>query len=86
MKIAISKHRQFDPDTGKWIEGKVIVGRDSSLRKLMRAAKRGKLPFDRLGLIEDAAAKAAKRAEVYMHSHARGMKKLREVLAMRRAS
>lgn len=47
----ISKHRQFDKD-GKWIEGKVHIGAASGLRKLMRAARRGKLPEDRMVLIQ----------------------------------
>lgn len=29
-------------------EGKVRIGRDTGLRKLMRAARRGKLPDDRM--------------------------------------
>ena len=57
----ISKHRQFDPDTHKHIPGEVIIMADSSLRKLMRAARRGKLPEDRQFKIAEAMKSAARR-------------------------
>ena len=63
----ISKHRQFD-DKGRWIEGKVRIGKDSSLRKLMRAARRGKIPDERQVIIEAALERASKRATAYLNS------------------
>lgn len=42
-------------------KGKVRLGEHSSLRKLMRAARRGKLEDDRLGVIQRAVASAVKR-------------------------
>jgi hypothetical protein len=56
----VSKHRQFDK-YGKWIEGKVRIGPHSGLRKLMRAARRGKIPDDRMFLIQEAMKSAAAR-------------------------
>lgn len=47
----ISKHRQFDHN-GKHIPGDCRVLEGSGLRKLMRAARRGKLPAERLGTIK----------------------------------
>jgi hypothetical protein len=58
--LRVSKHRQLDRD-GKWIEGKVRIGSQSGLRKLMRAARRGKVPLERvrdIGLAQESAAKA----------------------------
>lgn len=46
-----SKHRQFDDD-GKWIPGKVRINSNSSLRKLMRAARRGMMPPERQVIID----------------------------------
>lgn len=43
-------------------KGKVIIGRRSSLRKLMRAARRGKIPDERMVIIETAERKAAARS------------------------
>lgn len=43
-------------------KGKVRIFANSSLRKLMRAARRGKIPDERLGIINRAMANAAKRA------------------------
>ena len=64
----VSKHRQFDPDNGKWIEGRVRILADSSLRKLMRAARRGKMPDERQVIIDTAVGKAAKRRDFYLNS------------------
>jgi len=61
----ISKHRQFDPDTGEWQEGRVRIFARSSLRKLMRAARRGKMPSERQVIINMAVGKAQKRAQLY---------------------
>jgi hypothetical protein len=66
--IRISKHRQFDPETGKWIEGDVIVTKHSSLRKLARAMRRGKLPAEMQGVIETAMERAGKRIAAYANS------------------
>lgn len=60
--------------------GKINIGKFSSLRKLMRAAKRGRIPDERMVIIETAERKAVERTEIYMHSMARGMKKLRELI------
>lgn len=69
----ISKHRQFDPDTGKHIPGDLRITANSSLRKLMRAARRGKLPEDRQFTIAEAAKQAAKHPNDYLSSFRRGM-------------
>lgn len=53
----VSKHQRWTPD-GKWIPGKCRVFANSSLRKLMRAARQGKMPAERQFTI-DAAMKAA---------------------------
>lgn len=50
-------------------KGRIRPADYSSLRKLMRAARRGKLPPERLRVIEDAAASAAKRWMAYQNSH-----------------
>lgn len=69
----ISKHRQFDPDTGKHMPGALRVGVNSSLRKLMRAARRGNLPEDRQFTIAEAAKAAAKHPNDYLSSYRRAM-------------
>ena len=43
-------------------KGAVKIGDHSSLRKLMRAARRGKIPAERMGIIQRAMTNAAKRA------------------------
>lgn len=48
-----SKHRQFD-DEGNWIPGRVRINDNSSIRKLMRAARRGMVPAERMRLIQQA--------------------------------
>lgn len=60
MRVAISKHRQFD-DKGKWIEGKVRIFPNSSLRKLARAMRRGKVPDEHQVIIDTAMTRAANR-------------------------
>ena len=45
--------------------GRVKIDRHSSLRKLMRAARRGMIPDERQTMIDTALAQARKRAEVY---------------------
>lgn len=57
-RLHISKHRQFDRD-GKWIEGDVRIFANSSLRKLARAMRRGKVPSERQFIIDEAMKKAA---------------------------
>lgn len=51
-------------------KGKVRVVENSSLRKLMRAARRGKIPAERLGLINRAVARAATRQDAYSNASA----------------
>ena len=46
-------------------KGEVRIFDNSSLRKLMRAARRGKIPAERLGIIQRAVARAATRKAVY---------------------
>lgn len=48
-----SKHRQFDQE-GNWIPGAVKIAANSGLRKLMRAARRGLVPGERIFLIKTA--------------------------------
>ena len=51
--------------------GPVTLGRNSSFRKLMRAAQRARLPDERIVIIDAAMQKAARRQELYLHSKAR---------------
>lgn len=51
--------------------GPVKLNSSSSLRKIMRAFRRGRLPSERLGVIARAVESAEKRRRVYMHSVAR---------------
>jgi hypothetical protein len=61
-----SKHYRQRQD-GPWLPGKVKIVANSSLRKLMRAARRGLLPDERLFTIQTAMQKAAeRRVEVYI--------------------
>jgi hypothetical protein len=53
-------------------KGVITVAPHSGLRKLMRAARRGKIPDERLVVMEAAAENAAKRPLIYMNSMARG--------------
>lgn len=64
-----SKHRQFDDD-GYHIPGACKISNHSSLRKLMRAARRGKLPEERLFIINGAIGSAALRRDAYKNSQA----------------
>lgn len=77
----VSKHRQFDPETFKHVEGTVRVGASTSLRKLMRAARRGKIPEDRLFTIAEAQKAAAKHHNDYLSSYRRAVNALRQALA-----
>jgi hypothetical protein len=65
--------------------GKVRIGDHSGLRKLMRAARRGKLPAERAGVIKRATESAAKRSDKYVSSVRRGMNALVAAI-QRRAS
>lgn len=49
-------------------KGRVGIKANSSLRKLMRAARRGKIPDDRLFVIEQAQKRAAERRAAYLNS------------------
>lgn len=60
----MSKHRQFDRD-GNHIPGRVRIGEHSGLRKMMRAARRGKVPQERIGVIVRGMQSAAGRPEVW---------------------
>lgn len=42
-------------------KGNVKIGKDSGFRKLMRAARRGKIPSERMVIIKTAERNAAKR-------------------------
>ncbi len=64
-------------------KGSVRIGQHSSLRKLKRAMRRGTVPPERQVIIDTAMHNAAKRAEVYMHSMARGFAGLRRLIAAR---
>lgn len=66
----ISKHQRWTPD-GDWIPGMVRVARNSSLRKLARAIRRGTMPAERIGVIERAIERAAKRKDIYLNSSIR---------------
>lgn len=52
-------------------KGKCRIGDQSGLRKLMRAARRRKLPAERLGLIKRAMENAARRPTAFVNAHAR---------------
>ena len=56
--------------------GRIRIGPFSGLRKLMRAAARGKIPDERTVLIADAQAEAARKPERWLGAHAR--RRLRE--------
>jgi len=73
----ISKHRQFDIEPPhKHIPGEVRILAGSSLRKLMRAARRGKMPEGRLFTIEQAQRQTSKHPRKYMSAHKRAMQAL----------
>lgn len=55
----------------KPFKGDVRIFDNSSLRKLMRAARRGKIPAERLGLIARATTRAAAREDAYLNASAR---------------
>jgi hypothetical protein len=54
----MKNRRRHRADRGK---GAVYINWDSGLRKLMRAARRGKIPPERLRVITEAEKKAAQR-------------------------
>jgi hypothetical protein len=60
--IAYSKHQRWTIDH-KWRPGKVKIVANSSLRKLMRAARRGLIPDERLFTIQTAMQKAQERTQ-----------------------
>lgn len=70
-RIAISKHRQFDSQTGKHIPGRCHIGDRSGLRKLMRAQRHGKVPQERIQICVQAQRSAIANAPDYMSGHAR---------------
>lgn len=78
----VSKHRQFD-DKGKWIPGRVRIADNSSLRKLMRAARRGMVPDERVTLIGNSMACASRHPTLHMSAHQKAMHGLRQALAAR---
>lgn len=51
-------------------KGRVRIGEHSGLRKLMRAARRGRVPQERIGVIVRAMESAAARAHVFGNSKA----------------
>lgn len=51
--------------------GAVRITEHSGLRKLMRAARRGKVPTERKRVMVEAMQSALRRLPLYMHSHAR---------------
>ncbi len=67
-RLHISKHRRRDDD-GKWIPGKVRVSEQSGVRKLMRAARRGKMPDERALIIKVAIERAGQRADKYVNAN-----------------
>jgi hypothetical protein len=52
-------------------EGKCTIAENSSMRKLKRAIRRGKVPSERMLKIEEAMKMAIKRKDKYVNSHAR---------------
>lgn len=67
----------------KALSGKVRIGENSSLRKLMRAAARGRIPDERQVIIDAAMQSAEKRREKYLSSHARAMDRLVQAIKAR---
>ena len=63
-------------------EGCCAIGRFSGLRKLMRAARRGKIPDERIVVILAAEAGARGRGDAYLHSYARRMRAFRQGLGI----
>lgn len=63
----VSKHQRHDSD-GNWIPGKCRVLPNSSLRKIMRAARQGKMPDERQVLIDTAIKRAGDRRAAYINS------------------
>jgi hypothetical protein len=59
----ISKHQRWDSD-GNWIPGKCRIFDNSSIRKLQRAMRPGKVPDERAVIIAMAEAMARKRREM----------------------
>lgn len=49
-------------------EGRLSFGWNTGLRKLQRALRRGRVPPERMGVIERAMQNAAKRRAVYLNS------------------
>jgi len=77
----VSKHRQFD-EHGRHIPGKCRFNRkQSGLRKLMRAMRRGTLDVEHQRDIRLAEGDARDRRWVYMSAYQRRMDAVRSVLA-----
>lgn len=57
-------------------QGNVKIGKFSSLRKLMRAARRGKVPSERQVIIDAAMRSANSMPDNWLNSHARDMNAL----------
>lgn len=55
----------------KPFKGDIKIGNFSSLRKLMRAARRGKMPPERQGIIDRAAQSARSLPDEWLNAHAR---------------
>ncbi len=66
-----SKHygqQRLQDDDGKPVYGNCRVLANTSLRKLMRATRQGKMPDERQVLIDAARERAASRADAYLNS------------------
>ncbi len=55
----------------KPFKGDVTIDKYSGLRKLMRAMRRGKVPNERMVIIDTAIKRAQDREAVYWHQHQR---------------
>lgn len=64
--------------------GDIKIGKFSSLRKLMRAARRGKMPDERQAIIDIAMRKAIERGDKYLSSYRRSMNTLVALFENRR--
>jgi hypothetical protein len=67
MLSRVSKHQRWDSD-GNWLPGKCRVFPNASIRKLMRAARQGKMPDERQVLIDAAIERAGQRRAAYLNS------------------
>jgi hypothetical protein len=62
--------------------GRCTIGARSGLRKLMRAARRNRIPDDRFAVIDWAEQSAARRGSVYLNSYARRLAEFRRGLGI----